>query len=192
MAANSSVLHYAAGIPVAGCQLRRSLVKTTIKASNIPSMPSETSAFGLVSKPLPPQLQRNSVCTRRNKTIVAAYPDLKIEVTTIITPGVPEYTAIEFQNISCQTIKLDDKYFWAGAQEPKIPKEIEGWHVGRFEHRAGSDGSIGAVEYVFPGDAYKLIVAWSNAKDDLNKVYFLSYPHNINNLLTFMDVHLQL
>ncbi|XVF82515.1 hypothetical protein PTKIN_Ptkin16aG0055400 [Pterospermum kingtungense] len=171
MAANSA-LQYAAGISVPGCQLRRNLVtkslKTTIMASN-PAMPSETNA--LVS--MPPQLQRNSVCTRRNKTVVAAYPDLQIEVKTIITPGVPEYTNIVIENHGCgsEPLKLDDKNFWEGSQYATPPKLILRGQSRRFVHRAGSGGSIGALEYIFPEDKYKLIIAWSNAKDDLNKVY---------------------
>ncbi|XVF82514.1 hypothetical protein PTKIN_Ptkin16aG0055300 [Pterospermum kingtungense] len=169
MAANSA-LHYAAGISVPVSQLHRNLVKmpkTTIMASN-PAIPSETSA--LVS--MPPLLQPDLVCTRGNKTIVAAFPDLKIEVQTIIVvPGLPEYTEVELQNFSSETLKLDDKKFWGGSQFAVPPQEIKGRQIGRFEHRAGSNGSIGALEYVFPGDGYKLIVAWSNAKDDLNKVY---------------------
>ncbi|XVF82516.1 hypothetical protein PTKIN_Ptkin16aG0055500 [Pterospermum kingtungense] len=119
------------------------------------------------------QLQRNSVCSRRNKTVVAAYPDLKIEVKNIMAPGVPEYTKVVIENYGCgsEPLKLDDKNFWEGSQYATPPKVILRGQSRRFVHRAGSGGSIGALEYIFPEDKYKLIIAWSNAKDDLNKVY---------------------
>ncbi|XVF82517.1 hypothetical protein PTKIN_Ptkin16aG0055600 [Pterospermum kingtungense] len=62
--------------------------------------------------------------------------------------------------------------------------------MGVFEHRAGSGGSIGALEYVLHDDGCKLIVASSNAKDDLNTVYnvFLEGDANWREIKERLDI----
>ncbi|XWS08225.1 hypothetical protein CRYUN_Cryun41cG0061400 [Craigia yunnanensis] len=168
MAASSTLLavQYSAAVPVPRCQIRRNLVtktlKTTIMAVN-PAIQHEASV--LVSTP--PKLRRFSV-TKRDKTIVAAYPELKID----ITPGVPVCTYGELKNTSGYNLTLDDDFFWAGPEPEDVPKDIENEKPGKFTQQADSGGSIGSLEYVFgEGEKLKWVIAWSNAKNDLNKVY---------------------
>ncbi|XVF82558.1 hypothetical protein PTKIN_Ptkin16aG0059100 [Pterospermum kingtungense] len=174
MAANSTLqaLQYAAGVPAPGCQLRRNLVtkphKTTIMAA-IPAMKIEATVLVCTLHPLRPSSYRQKpFVTKRDKTIVAAYPELRID----IVPGVPIYTNVELKNSSGLELKLDDKVFWAGPRAVDLPKNISIGETFEFKHEADSQGSIGALEYVFgEREKYKWVIAWSNAKDALNKVY---------------------
>ncbi|MBA0880631.1 hypothetical protein Goshw_021650 [Gossypium schwendimanii] len=170
MAANLT-LPYAAGIPAPACQQRhRSMVikaqKTSIMA-NPPAVQHCEKASGFGSIPRHP-LTQPSFSTRRNNTmVVGAYPDLKLEV----IPGIPIYTDGRLENHSGELMKLDNKIFWAGPRPEYVDKEIKHGHTGLFLQKANSEGSIGGLEYIFPGDEYKWVIAWSNARNDLNKVY---------------------
>ncbi|MBA0837585.1 hypothetical protein Goarm_009731 [Gossypium armourianum] len=170
MAANLT-LPYAAGIPAPACQQRhRSMVikaqKTNIMA-NPPAVQHCEKASGFGSIPRHP-LTQPSFSTRRNNTmVVGAYPDLKLEV----IPGIPVYTKGRLENFSGELMTLDDKTIWEGHRPEKLDKKIEDGQIGFLLQKADSGGSIGGLEYVFPGDEYKWVIAWSNARNDLNKVY---------------------
>ncbi|MFQ6640248.1 hypothetical protein Gotur_016738 [Gossypium turneri] len=175
MAANLT-LPYAAGISAPACQQRqRSMVikaqKTSIKA-NPPAVQHCEKASGFGSIPRHPLTQPSFSTRRKNTMVVGAYPDLKIEV----TPGIPVYTAGQLENFSGELMKLDDKIFWNGPRPEKLDKEIKDEHTCFFLQKADSGGSIGGLEYVFPGDKYKWLIAWSNARNDLNKVYTVILP----------------
>ncbi|KAH1064486.1 hypothetical protein J1N35_029473 [Gossypium stocksii] len=170
MAANLA-LTYAVGIPAPACQQRRrSMVikaqKTSVMANPLAVQHCEK-ASGFRSIPRHP-LTHPSFSTRRNNTmVVGAYPDLKLEV----IPGIPVYTAGQLENISGELIKLDDKIFWEGPRPEYLDKEIQDGNTGYFVQKADSGGSIGGLEYVFSEAKYKWVIAWSNGRNDLNKVY---------------------
>ncbi|XVF00144.1 hypothetical protein REPUB_Repub03eG0259800 [Reevesia pubescens] len=110
------------------------------------------------------QLRRNLVTKTHKTTIMAANPAMQCEASDLVS--IPDLT-------------LDDKIFWAGGRSVKPPRVIHCYcKPFGFKQDADSEGSIGAVEYVFPGDEYKWIIAWSNPKNDLNKVYTQILPHD--------------
>ncbi|PPS17706.1 hypothetical protein GOBAR_AA02878 [Gossypium barbadense] len=57
-----------------------------------------------------------------------------------------------------------------------LDKEIKDGHTNVFLQKADLGSSIGGLEYVFPEDAYKWVIAWSNARNDLNKLV-ITYMH---------------
>ncbi|XP_017984517.1 PREDICTED: uncharacterized protein LOC108663716 [Theobroma cacao] len=165
-------VQYAAGVPLSGCQqLRRNLVtkthhKTIMAAKSNPAVRYETGV--LVSTPCQ-LLDRNRESSKRVKTIMAAYP---IQFAT----DVPESTDCNLRNFSGGELKLDDKTFWEGLDmnAKDLPRQILDKGTPKFKHDAfgGSViGSSGGLEYVFGGGEYKWIIAWSNSKNELNKVY---------------------
>ncbi|TYI29408.1 hypothetical protein ES332_A05G314700v1 [Gossypium tomentosum] len=179
MAANIA-LPYAAGIPAPACQQRRrSMVikaqKTSIMA-NPPAVQHCEQASGFGSIPRHPLTQPSFSTKRNNTMVVGAYPDLKLE----ITPGIPVYTDGRLENFSGELLKLDDKIFWEGPRPEYLDKEIEDGNTGCFLQKADSGGSIGGLEYVFPGDEYKWVIAWSNARNDLNKVYTVIHRDDVD------------
>ncbi|KAK6228524.1 hypothetical protein SCA6_000864 [Theobroma cacao] len=176
MAANPALLavQYAVGVPVSASrcqQLRRNLVtkthhKTIMAAKSNPAVRYETGV--LVSTPCQ-VLDRNRESSKRDKTIMAAYP---IQFAT----DVPESTDCNLRNFSGAELKLDDKTFWEGFDlaAKDLPRQIRDKGTPMFKHNAfgGSViGSSGGLEYVFGGGEYKWIIAWSNSKNELNKVY---------------------
>ena len=175
MAANSTLLaiQCATGVPVPRCHLRRNLVtKThnpTFKAAN-PAVQYEAAALSSGSS----QLHRNLV-SKRDKTITAAFP-INIQYTT----DIPEYTKIIIENFSGEDLKLDlklediAKSIWEGARYRVFPEEIKSQGRRKFEHisaRATVKGSVVGLQYLFgKGDEFKWIIAWSNKKNEVNKV----------------------
>ncbi|XVF82167.1 hypothetical protein PTKIN_Ptkin16aG0023200 [Pterospermum kingtungense] len=173
MAANSTLLaiQCATGVPPPRCHLPRNLVTKTpnnaiIAASAYPVVKYEAGNF-LVSTPT--QLHRNLV-SKRDKTMVAAYP-VKIEFTT----DTPVSTECFLENTSGEVLKLDDKTIWEGSRAVDFPKDIPGVGVGEFKQEADYGGpvigSVGGLEYIFGDGKYKWIIAWSNPKNEINKVY---------------------
>ncbi|XP_022748127.1 uncharacterized protein LOC111297757 [Durio zibethinus] len=125
-------------------------------------------AGALVSTPS--QLQRNSA-TKRDKTVVAAYP-ISIKFST----DIPEYTECILENFSEEDLHLDDRIIWEGSKSKHFPTEIPKGEMREFKHEADFGcpvvGSVVGLEYVFgEGNKYKWIIAWSNSKNELNKVY---------------------
>ncbi|EOY19508.1 Uncharacterized protein TCM_044628 [Theobroma cacao] len=164
----SLALQHAPGVPVSGCQLRRNLVVTRTHNTSIMAAKSNPAvqyeAGVLVSTPC--QLDRNWGSTKREKTIVAAFP-APVEYST----GVPVQTDVKLTNSSDANLKLDDVNFWEGSlEDDKVPKDIESSQELEFSHPADAKGSVGGLEYKF-GENLKWIVAWSNSKNDSNKVY---------------------
>ncbi|XWS75298.1 hypothetical protein CRYUN_Cryun01aG0074500 [Craigia yunnanensis] len=160
-------LNFRRNLDVPRCHLRRNLVtKThnpTFKAAN-PVVQYE--ACALASSPS--QLHRNWA-SKRDKTFIATYP-INIEYST----GIPEYTEIIIETFSDQVLKLDHNTFWKGSRANFFEKAIPNDTVRRFTHQADSGeeiiGSVGGLEYLI-GENIKWIIAWSNTKNEINKVY---------------------
>ncbi|XVF82703.1 hypothetical protein PTKIN_Ptkin16aG0070400 [Pterospermum kingtungense] len=86
----------------------------------------------------------------------------------------PVYTEFELENFSGALLKLDDKTIWEGSRAIYPPKDIPGRGASAFKQEADYGGpvigSIGGLEYIFGDGKYKWIIAWSNPKNELNKV----------------------
>ncbi|KAK6233677.1 hypothetical protein QUC31_006083 [Theobroma cacao] len=174
MAANPALLavQYAVGVPVSASrcqQLRRNLVtkthhKTIMAAKSNPAVRYETGV--LVSTPCQ-VLDRNRESSKRDKTIMVAYP---IQFAT----DVPESTDCNLRNFSGAELKLDDKTFWEGFDlaAKDLPRQIRDKGTPMFKHNAfgGSViGSSGGLEYVYTKIFKGEVVGWNAIRESLAK-----------------------
>ncbi|EOY19504.1 Uncharacterized protein TCM_044620 [Theobroma cacao] len=173
MAANPAVAlaaQRATVVPVSMCQqLRRNVVTKTheTKIMAAKSNPVVQYEAGLLTSTPRQGLHRNRVSSKRDKTVMAAYP-----VTIQFATDIPECTECKLENLSGQVLRLDDKTFWEGSILD-LPREII--DKAEFTHIADAKGSVigsvGALVYVIGDGTSKWIIAGSNSKNDLNKVY---------------------
>ncbi|XVE68459.1 hypothetical protein DITRI_Ditri09bG0070300 [Diplodiscus trichospermus] len=170
MASNSALLavQYVAGIPALRYQPPRNLVAKAQRTSVIAANRAvKYEASYLLSSPS--LLCRRSV-TKRDKAMVAAYPETKtIEVST---SGFPESTDVHLENNSGINLKLVVRDIWFGSKVvPEIPEQIEA--EGKFGHnvdyKAAVKRSAGCIGYQI--NDKKWIIAWKNATNETNKVY---------------------
>ncbi|KAK6228520.1 hypothetical protein SCA6_000860 [Theobroma cacao] len=159
MAANpavASAVQHATGVPVSRCQqLRRNLVtkthKTKIMAAK--SNPVVHYEAGVLTSTPCQGLHRNR------------------PVTIQFATDIPECTECKLANLSGKVLRMDDKTFWEGSI-PDLPREIidkaEFTHIA--DAKGSAIGSVGTLVYVIGDGTSKWIIAWTNSKNDLNKL----------------------